>query len=77
MSGTATVSAAASAATPLLCPAGTDLYRLAAQIYGFADGAVLILRTNGLTDPILEADANLIIPPYNATQANGGILASG
>ena len=49
-------------ATPLLCPAGTDLYRLAAQLYGQADGATLILRANGLIDPILQVDANLIIP---------------
>jgi hypothetical protein len=59
-----------------LYPAGTDLYRLAASLYGDANGVTLILNANGLLDPILSEDANLVIPIYNAALVNGGIPVS-
>lgn len=57
-------------------PQGTDLYRLAASLYGTATGVTLLLNANGLLDPILQQDTNLIIPTYNAALDNGGILVS-
>jgi hypothetical protein len=60
----------------VLYPAGTDLYRLAASIYGDASAVTLIFSANDIgVDPILVADTNLVIPPYNETLANGGVIA--
>jgi nucleoid-associated protein YgaU len=55
---------------------GDDLYRLAAEYYNDANAWTLIARANSLFDPLIKVDATLIIPAYNAGQANSGILAS-
>ena len=53
---------------------GDDLYRLAAEYYGDASAWTLIAAANGLSDPLIQADAQLSIPAYNATRANQGIF---
>lgn len=64
------------AITTVTVSPGDDLYRLASQYYGDAGGWTLIARANGLSDPLIQTDSALIIPAYNAAQANDGILAS-
>ena len=55
---------------------GDDLFRIAAEIYGDAMGWTLLARANGLSDPVIQADAVLTVPDYNVTRANDGILAN-
>jgi nucleoid-associated protein YgaU len=55
---------------------GDDLYRVAAEVYGNSSAWTLIARANGLIDPLIQVDAVLSIPAYNANQVNDGILAS-
>lgn len=55
---------------------GDDLYRIAAELYGDHTAATLIMTANGLWDPLIQADAVLVIPAYSAARANDGILAS-
>jgi nucleoid-associated protein YgaU len=57
---------------------GDDLYRIAARYYGDATAWTLIVNANPAiyADPLIQADAVIVIPPYNAGRANGGILAS-
>lgn len=55
---------------------GGNLYDIAAKEYGDAAGAALIMQANGLIDPTITGNTTLIIPPYNAVAANGGVLAS-
>jgi nucleoid-associated protein YgaU len=64
------------AITSVTVSPGDDLYRLASQYYGDAAAWTLIARANGLTDPLIDTDSTLVIPAYNAAQANDGILAS-
>jgi LysM repeat protein len=52
---------------------GDDLYRIAAQQYGDANGWVLIAAANGLSDPLIQADAVLSLPIYSVVRANGGV----
>lgn len=54
---------------------GDDLYRIAVQLYGDAAAWTLIASANGLTDPVITADATLVVPDYSKTRANDGILA--
>lgn len=54
---------------------GDDLFRIATQIYGDASAWTLIAAANGLTDPLVQADATLIVPDYSAVRAQDGILA--
>jgi hypothetical protein len=54
---------------------GDDLFRVAAQIYGDTSAWTLLASANGLTDPVIQADATLTVPDYNAVRANDGILA--
>lgn len=53
---------------------GDDLFRIAATQYGDATGWALIAAANGLADPLIQADAVLTIPAWNAARANDGIL---
>lgn len=53
-----------------------NLYDIAAREYGDPNGATLIMQANGLTDPTITGNTTLIIPPYNVTAANGGVLVS-
>lgn len=55
---------------------GDDLYRISAQLYGDAAAWTLLARANGLTDPIIQADATLTVPDYNATRAADGVLSN-
>jgi nucleoid-associated protein YgaU len=57
---------------------GDDLYRLAARFYGDPEAWTLIAFANPSVagDPMIQASVVLTIPPYSATRANGGILAS-
>ncbi len=52
---------------------GDDLYRVAAEEYGDAEGWVLIAAANGLSDPLIQADAVLVLPAYSAARVNGGV----
>jgi hypothetical protein len=54
---------------------GDDLFRLAAEQYGDADGWTLIARANSLYDPIIQTDILLVIPEYSEARANDGIWA--
>lgn len=54
---------------------GDDLYRIAAQTYGDPSAWTLIASANGLTDPLIQQDATLVVPDFNATRAQDGILA--
>lgn len=54
---------------------GDDLFRVAAEIYGDPAAWTLIATANGLVDPVIQADATLTVPDYNAVRANDGILA--
>jgi hypothetical protein len=56
--------------------AGDDLYRVAAILYGDAKAWTLLARANGLYDPVIQADAVLSVPDFNAAWVNDGILAS-
>jgi len=56
--------------------AGDDLYRLAAELYGDAGGWTLLARANGLTDPVIQTDAILSVPDYNAARAADGVLSN-
>lgn len=56
--------------------AGDDLYRVAAELYGDASAAALLLRANNLVDPIIQVDQVLLVPNYDILRANGGILRS-
>lgn len=53
---------------------GDDLYRIAAQEYGIADGWTLIAKANGLVDPVIQTDVALIIPDFNEARLTGGVL---
>jgi nucleoid-associated protein YgaU len=64
------------AQTQLTVAPGDDLFRIAAEYYGDATAWTLIARANSLTDPVIQANQVIIIPPYNANRANNGILAS-
>ena len=55
---------------------GDDLYKLSAIFYGDASAWTLLARANGLTDPVIQADATLSVPDYNKGRANDGILAN-
>lgn len=55
---------------------GDDLYRLAAQLYGDAGAWTLLARANGLTDAVIQTDAVLSVPDYNATRAGDGVLSN-
>lgn len=55
---------------------GDDLYRKAAQLYGDASAWTLLARANGLTDPLIQTDAVLSVPDYNAQRAADGVLAN-
>lgn len=55
---------------------GGNLYDIAAKEYGDSAGAALIMQANGLLDPTITGNTTLIIPPYSAIAANGGVLAS-
>lgn len=54
---------------------GASLYAIAARIYGSAGGWTIIARANGLTDPVIQEQAQIAIPPYNAAAASDGILS--
>lgn len=62
--------------TSITVSPGDDLYRIAAQYYGHAEAWTLIANANGLSDPLIQADATIAIPTYNVGRANDGILAS-
>lgn len=64
------------AITTITVAPGDDLYRIAAEYYGDASAWVLLAQANGLSDPLIQADATLAIPAYNATRANDGIFAA-
>jgi hypothetical protein len=55
---------------------GDDLYRVAARLYGDAAAWTLLARANGLTDPVVQADAVLSVPDYNAARAADGVLSN-
>lgn len=55
---------------------GGNLFDLAAKLYGDSTAATLIMTANGLTDPTITGNTTLIIPPYNAAAANGGVLTA-
>lgn len=54
---------------------GDDLYRLAVQLYGDASAWTLLAGANNLTDPVIAADATLVVPDFSKTRMNDGILA--
>ena len=59
--------------TSITVSPGDDLYRIAAQFYGDAPGgAQIIMNANGLSDPLIQADATINIPTYNKSRANDG-----
>jgi hypothetical protein len=60
----------------ILAVQGEDLYHLAARLYGDPLAATILMRANGLSDPVLQADLTLVVPTYNSGRANDGILAS-
>ncbi len=64
------------ALTSITVSPGDDLYRIAAQFYGDATAWTIIATANGLSDPLIQADATISIPVYNQGRANDGILAS-
>lgn len=55
---------------------GDDLFRIATQAYGDAAAWSLIARANGLADPIIAADATLVLPDYSKARAQDGVIAS-
>lgn len=55
---------------------GDDLYRLAARLYRDVAGVTILMRANGLSDPVIQDDMTLIVPAFNGNRANDGILAS-
>lgn len=62
--------------TRTITVSGGNLYDIAAQQYGDPSGAVLIMLANGLNDPMITGNMTLIIPPYNASAVNGGVLSA-
>jgi hypothetical protein len=60
----------------MLAIQGDDLFHLAARLYGDPLAATILMRANGLSDPVLQSDITLIVPAYNSGRANDGILAS-
>ena len=63
------------ASTTVTVAPGDDLYRLAAQYYGDASAWVLIAYANGLSDPLIQADAALAIPAYSASRVGDGVYS--
>lgn len=53
---------------------GDDLFRIATQFYGDAGAWTLIASANGLSDPVIQADATLVVPDYNAARAGDGAM---
>lgn len=56
--------------------AGANLYQIAAVEYGNAAAFVLLMKANGLSDPIVRETVTLIIPPYSEASVNDGILTA-
>jgi nucleoid-associated protein YgaU len=62
------------ASSIVITVSGGNLFQLAAQYYGDATQWNRIAAANGLWDFIIVGTVTLIIPPKNASAANGGIL---
>jgi nucleoid-associated protein YgaU len=53
---------------------GDDLFRIATKTYGDPAAWTLIASANGLSDPIIQQDATLIVPDYNSARAADGLM---
>ena len=54
--------------------AGGNLFAIAAKYLGDATQWIRIARLNGISDPVLQGVATLVIPPADPT-AGGGIAS--
>ncbi len=51
--------------------AGTNLFALAAKLYGDATLANILANANGLTDPFPAGPTTLTVPALNTSQSGG------